>query len=785
MQEEHATQPIAQSSAELTLPPSFPAGDYTPFGYIDNPAHTMVHNRSGVIRSVPPLGFGWWCRRFKGAYGTGTIGHLNYLSILKMSLAWDDVRLVSAPDYEQAGIPLVSKYHSKHMVSYDFEHDALQFSFRYFLADEHTLACLVDVSNLGQKIRDVCLHANHVYGLWEQPWWGADSIGMRYIADLDAGVSTVSAYGDYFALGATVPAAAHKASACREEVPQWLRGNDLSSLDSRTTRGAGPLHTIMTYKLSVPVGGRASALVALCRGVNELAALRRLQTARAEAVTTLEQQLDEDEAFWSHCPQLDGDWPTVWKHGWVYDWETLRMNVRRPVGIFAHHWDAMQVHSPRSVLGEASVDMFALSHADLELAKDVMLGTFADAPLPNVPCCREDGSMNMVAADGEACGTAPCWCFPFKVLRAIYARSGDADWMAELYPYLRAYIDWWLAQRSDEHGWLHCKCDWESGQDGSKRFPESEGAEAGFVRTVDVEASMVEALRNMALFAEIAGAPLDVPRWRELAEHKAATTRKMFVDGWYRDFDTRSGEPILLDYLDVMMLTPLTCQVASDEQIAALRDKFEHFRQNPRHWLEWPSFFLAFTEAAWTAGLRRLAGEATADIADRIYPRTDAREPLFYEPEKPFVYRVPGVACEYWPLAAETEPGGENYGWGATLPLHVIRSIVGFRETEDVAARAFLLAPALPARLMQPGRRYGLRNLTYRDMDLTVSYFVESNEQLDARVEYATTHDVYVTISDATGNTVAEQNDEARRGTLTFRARNGEVYTLRFAAREL
>ena len=36
--------------------------------------------------------------------------------------------------------------------------------------------------------------------------------------------------------------------------------------------------------------------------------------------------------------------------------------------------------------------------------------------------------MNMIAADGEACGTAPSWCFPFHVIRTLYALHGDTAW---------------------------------------------------------------------------------------------------------------------------------------------------------------------------------------------------------------------------------------------------------------------------------------------------------------------------------------------------------------------
>jgi hypothetical protein len=68
------------------LPASFPSSDYTPFGYIDNPAHSMIANRSGVVRSVPPLGFGWWKTAFKGGYGDANRDHQDYYAFLEMSV---------------------------------------------------------------------------------------------------------------------------------------------------------------------------------------------------------------------------------------------------------------------------------------------------------------------------------------------------------------------------------------------------------------------------------------------------------------------------------------------------------------------------------------------------------------------------------------------------------------------------------------------------------------------------------------------------------------------------
>lgn len=76
----------------------------------------------------------------------------------------------------------------------------------------------------------------------------------------------------------------------------------------------------------------------------------------------------------------------------------------------------MQVHTPRSVLGEAMYDGLCLSYADAYLAKDVTLGTFTDAISPNVPCCREDGSVNMTSAGGTECGTGPIWGIPLMMM---------------------------------------------------------------------------------------------------------------------------------------------------------------------------------------------------------------------------------------------------------------------------------------------------------------------------------------------------------------------------------
>src|SRR5262249_2951323 len=151
--------------------------------------------------------------------------------------------------------------------------------------------------------------------------------------------------------------------------------------------------------------------------------------------------LDADGEFWATAPRLAGDWPGHWRRGLVYDLETLRMMVKPPVGIYARPWDAMQIQAPRVVLAEAGIAALLLGYADPGVAQRLLLGTFADAPAPNVPCSREDGSVNMVSADGTNCGTGPQWGYPFLVARRLYGQHPDTAWLAEIYPYLARFLD--------------------------------------------------------------------------------------------------------------------------------------------------------------------------------------------------------------------------------------------------------------------------------------------------------------------------------------------------------
>jgi hypothetical protein len=430
-----------------------------------------------------------------------------------------------------------------------------------------------------------------------------------------------------------------------------------------------------------------------------------------------------------------------------------------------------------------------MGYADVELAKDMFKAAFIDVPGPNVPCSREDGSVNMICANGVECGTAPIWGVPYYVINSIYQRDQDDAWIKELYPHLKSFLEFWLEQRTDEEGWLHATCSWESGQDGSRRFlidGHDPGAAAEYVRTVDIEAAVAAATENMVLFAEVAGKSQDKERWQEIAQERRKRVQNMYVDGWFRDFDARNEEPIIVeDYYDIMMFLPVTLGIASQNQMQELIPKFHHFRDNPRHFLEWPSFLFPFTEAAWRTGLRMFTAGEVLKIGNRIYPRLDERDiqPVLirsYEKVLPaeYSFRIPGVSDEFWAINEDNPSGCENYGWGSTFPTLVIRNIIGFRDVQDPRINAFILAPALPDDFFKIGKSYGMRNLRYRETMADIIYTKKDGDRIDIKLTLHSEKFLSYTVLNEQGKIIAnsEKGDEAT--VLNFNGSNGDNYII-------
>src|SRR5690606_16581416 len=145
--------------------------------------------RSGVIRTVPPMGFGWWARSMPWPYGMDVERPVSYLSFLHLSVAVGDAAppdaadlavFHAADDFKARGVPLVSRYHTKTMMSYDWSYGGVSVSARYFLAHEHALVCILEVENTGAAARRVTVHATNIYGYPGHMYWGRDGVTSNY-----------------------------------------------------------------------------------------------------------------------------------------------------------------------------------------------------------------------------------------------------------------------------------------------------------------------------------------------------------------------------------------------------------------------------------------------------------------------------------------------------------------------------------------------------------------------------------------------------------------------------
>jgi hypothetical protein len=531
----------------------------------------------------------------------------------------------------------------------------------------------------------------------------------------------------------------------------------------RTNTLAGAL----AFDLPLKAKGTSSLSLRLLRSETD-GGLDALRAAGHDALATeVTYKLADDDAFWSRAVRLGGDLPDEWRRGFVYDVETLRMNVRDPAGIYKHRWDAMQIQGPRSVLAEAAIDVMLLSYSDPATAREVMLGTFADSPEPWVPCTREDGTYNMVAHNGFPCGTAPEWGAPCWIVEHVYRREPDRAWLAELYPYLVAYIEWWRANRCDDEGHAHYLCSYESGQDMSWRFGLQLGGgdDVTHTRPVDLMAAMAYSYAVMERLASELGKSGDAKTWHKHADAFAERTRALWRDGWYHDFDRAQGA--FTHGRDVMHLAPFFYRLAPDEHARTVAPLVEAMCTDRVP--EWSTFTFMLVEAAYETGQRAPMAELAKRLADHIYTTTDART---HGPHRP----LPGVQHEYWPPMRTW--GAECYGWGTFGLYVVIRTMFGFRERLD-ARPGFVVAPSIAAPMMQQGKVYAIHNLKAHGalFDLVCNIADESAMTVEVRFS-GDEPPARVRIADAANDEILVENK--RPGAAAFSARNFGAYDVLF-----
>ena len=682
----------------------FPKDDYTPYGYLYTPHHTGTAP-GGLLRSVPPLGFGLYRRGFTW-YGLDALNTVNaYLSLLLPAARINGLVLAESEDFEKSGVKLSSAYHSSNIMSYDFAADGAAVTLAWYSDQENVLYCRASLKNAGEKPADIHLDFAHAYGMNGRHWWGSDAVTARYLPAKQAVVSKILAYGDVYALVSDeAPASACFASTW-EKLDAHRRAGEALPTDTTATPMPGPLYSLLEWDFSLAPGEEKLFTVALCRAVNEKAALLLAERALSAAQALLYQRMDEDDAFYQHMPRLSEGWPDCWRRGMIYHFETLRMNVYPAMGIFTHRWDGMQTANPRMVLGETCIDMLSLRYADIEAALEVLTTTFEDSPDVYVPCCREDGSVNMIGSDGSECATALMWGFPWRVLRAVLAESGNVAWLRRIYPRLKACVEWWRENRTDKEGWYHCNNSWESGQDGSKRFVTGEddgckeGMNADHFRAVDLESTMAQTMEIMAQFAAVLGEKEDEQCYRSLYQRGVERVQKMFFADRYRDVNALTGEPFMADAHDDPMLTmPLATGQATPEQVEKTRWILDelvdivnvHDYKPNGAGVFWPSILQTLCAALLNAGRPLDAAHVAATLSDTAFRRDDSRttwprKPIDGIPDR-YHRLIPGNARE---TLSDDMPasGTENYGWGAVDIALFGDYIMGLRALDALGER--------------------------------------------------------------------------------------------------
>ncbi len=589
----------------------FPTGNYTPFGYLDNPWHTWDLSPGGVLRSLPGIGFGWY-------YPAGPGGYFSYkqnnVYTLELSLGFEiaEKRLRSPKDFAPA--QLSSPYHTKNILSYQFTEEEIAITSTFVLVNENALAALVEVNNQSAKRQSIRILAVQSYRLGGANWWGRDGLAGNFNQKTNSLEIRSFAAGPVCATTASAQPLAHFVSSNVPETAGWF-DESKHSLQA-TSYYPEPLHGGLRYELSLEANSHQQLVVVMAKGANTQSAGECARLSLGNAAVEIARKRAEDHAFWREASQLTGDWPQQWKHGWVYDFETLRMMVRQPRGVYKHAWDAMQIQAPRNVLAETSIDMWALSYAAPELSKAVFLGQFQDALEDNIPCMREDGVMNMVAADGSECGTAISWCYPFFCAASIYDRTEDLPWLRALYPGLARLLKWTIANRVDAGGFLVGKCSWETGMDASKRFLINQptgGELTEFVRLSELQAAAAQAGAILARFAELVSDRASIAEWKQVQATFTARTQTLWKNGWFRDFDSRTGRLVTDVEPDPAQSAALFCGVANADQtrealltLHKLYDASRARRKQPAQgWddgLAWSSLVLPYLESVWSAG---------------------------------------------------------------------------------------------------------------------------------------------------------------------------------------
>ncbi len=734
----------------------FPEDDYTPHGYLRNPGHGCFYGMaSSCVRSIESCGFRW-------GLGAGRNGSIRVGAVIAGKC------FLLPEDFDSAGVDLVSHHHTLNLISFDWTCQGVTIKAEFLVPHKDAIGCRVTVVGASVPIELLLVnHADRVKGFGYSQWHGCpEDVGI-YSDEGPWFVSAATRRADWWALSKQ-PADQLCRSAISRDAPgmqERLCSNHLSPANDFADVSA-----VQLYRLGALARGQTREMSAVLvrsatyqEGKDEV---RRLLPTISRLAS---QRRAADEAWWRNAPRISGDWPDSWRRSFVYDLDTTLHVLMPPMGIFENPWPSWMLYNPRIVMAENCLDMMRLHYADPDAAEQAVLTMFETAPMPNVPCMHPNGNLNMVARDGEPTGTSPAWCLPFHNIRLMYLRRLNKAWIAKLFPYMAAYMKWWLENRTDEEGWAVYKCTWEAGEDANPRLDAEHSGDAvltEIVRPCELQAAFAHSAHVLAFFAEELGMPEEIrDEWLKVYENYRDRTRRMWdaKAERFRDWDKvakawtapRDG----VSEADIRF-SPLSHSiplygVASAEQAAAMGKHLHEYADTRAD--NWASWSFALLEGSIASEAAPTAAEYAHSILSRVYPGNDRRK---LTPPRP----LPGVGHEVW--GRDPSDGGhEVYGWGCTTAQILIRHLLGFQESADTSAVVFDLAPSVPRGLSETGKTYAIDNIHYRGVGFNLRYTIASDSELDTKIEWHKGRKCKVA-----GDGVA--NVANADGATTFRIRN-------------
>ena len=711
---------------------------YTPYGYIQNPYYQCKEGfrdtTGALLRTDDNIaGFGCFFPDIK---------HFNRLITLGLGAVWKGAHFFSRNDWNQKGY--YSGHHSAKVFSYCFSFNDCQIEITYYQKDKHRVGINVSIPEAIHKKNDLTLF-----------WLLHLQYDEPYCLNIANSIDNEVISGEFaHTQMERLTAFQVKLDGLRENGKRFL-SNNLHSIFQKKAQYQNPsskelfiakqislLQTKLTGEILFEDSQEAFNKYPTERNVNEL-----------EEV--LAKKLYDDLVFQSKMPHLTGDWDPSILNGWVYDFETTRMCVFPAMGVFKDVWPSWMITYPRAVLAEGAMDMNRMGYADPDLAKRAILSLFRDTGAENVPCVFYTGVPNMIAEDGSICGTSPAWCLPFYQIFQLYLRDPDKDWLKALFPYMKAYHQWWEKHRSDEDGFIVYRCTWEAGEDDSPRLdPKRTGDNviSDYIRPDELQASMAVNAHIMKFFSQELSSIDDAFYWEN---QKAFFIEKLqsLWDGKnkrYRDWNKEKDDWLEVkgqkNYwnADFTRLSPLSLisvlfDLSEKDQKEAMRKEIPLFGCEPFN--VWPSWNYILSEAAAALHMNAFLSEFSWEIIERVYGENDSR---VLTPGK----SLPGGAREYWPLERDRFKGNDVYAWGAQTALLLIQNIIGIRSSQNTNEISSLLCPNIPEKLLVKGKKYGIENFNYRGIRFDLQYEIFSQQMLKVVINTKKTCKVQIFVNE-------------------------------------